>query len=112
MSQFFITNNVDECVKILTDHMTVCLDAQAPVKKYQVRKNQTPWVDEECKHLIEERNIARSIYQADMTVTNWRNYRTIRNKATNLIKNKKHKYKQERILSGNDPRMMWTNHEI
>ena len=50
--------NVEEAAKLLTDKVTDVLDDMAPIKKFQTRTNYAPWLNDDTKHLIAERNAA------------------------------------------------------
>ena len=64
-------------------------EKHAPVRKQTERNVKAPWLDQELKELMEQRNKAKveAIKSAD--VSQWNIYRKLRNKVTKLNKIKK-----------------------
>ena len=56
-------NNVEDAAKIFQDVFGEVLDRHAPVKVFQTRKNYVPYLSEEVKQLMKEREIERRSYK-------------------------------------------------
>ena len=67
----------------------------APLVKVQGRNRVTPWVTQETKHLMEERNNMRQKAVESSLREDWDNYRALRNKCTAaVIRNRKDHWKE------------------
>ena len=54
--ELFICEEPEEAAIIMTRKLTEILNHHAPVKTFQIRKNFTPWLSEEIKKFIKDRN--------------------------------------------------------
>ena len=85
----YSTTDVDMAVKLLTDKIASALDKFAPVKTIQVRPTYAPWLTEEAKELMNQRDLAQLIASQSQSQDSWRHYRQLRNLATKCLKNAK-----------------------
>lgn len=67
------------------------VDNHAPIKKFTVRNVSTPWLDEELKEYMKERDQAKLIAGSSHFKSDWQVYCTLRNFVSKLNK-KKRKY--------------------
>lgn len=65
MNQVFVTDNVDKQVDIFTAVFTECLDLCATQTTKQVNRPFTPWITEELKILMCQRNYAQKLLKYD-----------------------------------------------
>ncbi len=84
------------------------IDKYAPVKKQTVRNVGAPWLDQELKELMDQRNKAKAEAIRSADVSLWNIYRKLRNNVTKLNKNKKKMYYQNRIIDARmDSKKIW-----
>ena len=69
----------------------VC-DKHAPIKKLTVRSLKAPWLDEELRNLMRERDLLKRSAIMSGNVADWQAYRSLRNIITKLNRRKKKYY--------------------
>ena len=69
----------------------VC-DKHAPIKKLTVRSLKAPWLDEEVRNGMRERDLLKKSAIMSGNVADWQAYRSLRNKITKLNRQKKKYY--------------------
>jgi len=87
--------------KTLTDISSTCM----PSKLITVNSRDTPWINENIKSLIKRKNRVHQQAKRHNTQTSWAEFRSIRNRLTNTIRNAKREYMQkldENISSNNN----------
>ena len=80
------TDDVDEAVHLLTTKLNSILDTMAPVKTFQTNTKYCPWLSEDTKVLIQERNKAQEIASENKTDENLSRFKKLRNRVTNNLK--------------------------
>ena len=75
------------------------LDKHAPMKKRLKRNKSNPWMNTDIKKLMLSRDALRQKAIKSGHITDWDEYRSMRNKVTNAIKTTKAKYYQDKLLS-------------
>ena len=78
--------DANEAAEIFTHKLTEILDRHAPVKVFQTRTNFAPWLSEETKQLMQERDRAQIWASSSSRKEDWSNYRVLRNKVTKKLK--------------------------
>lgn len=73
----------------------------APAKTVKITKKKAPWLTENIKLLISDRDKALSRYKKQKTLFNWENYRQLRNHVTSLIQKEKKNYLANKVRSNN-----------
>ena len=82
----------------------------APVKTFQTSTKYCPWLSEDTKKIIIERNEAQKIVSESKTDENFEKYKTLRNKVTKNIKNDKLQWQRKKLdACNNDPGKLWKN---
>ena len=71
----YLSEDVNEAVKIFTCTLRKILDHMAPMKTIQIRKNYIPWISEETKRMIVERNELKKIASMSGHENDWANYK-------------------------------------
>ena len=57
----YLTTDSNEAVQLFTSKVSCILDEMAPVKTFQTSSKYCPWMTEETKEMIKERNKAQEI---------------------------------------------------
>jgi hypothetical protein len=73
----------------------------APVKKRIFRTVKDPWIDEECKNCMVERDGATGVANKSGCTSDWLNYCKLRNDVTKFNKKKKKMYQEAKINGKN-----------
>ena len=103
-------SNVDTAVSLLTCKLTAVLDKYAPIKTIQVRPNYAPWINDNVKEAMRQRDTAQIVASMSQCPDNWREYKNIRNSATKVIKNAKKVWETEQLnYFGNSAKDLWRN---
>ena len=106
----YSTSDVDAAVKLLTDKITSVLDKFAPVKTIQVRPSYAPWLTDQVKEAMNQRDRAQLVASASQCQDSWRHYRHLRNFATSCIKNAKKGWETLQLDSfSNNAKDLWRN---
>jgi hypothetical protein len=69
----------------------VC-DKHAPIKKFTVRSLKAPWLDEELRKLMRQRDLLKRSAIMSGNAADWQEYRSLRNIITKLNRQKKKYY--------------------
>ena len=80
---------------IFEEKIREILDEIAPIKKFQIINNFKPWVRDETKTLMEQRDSLRDTAKTTKIPADWKLYSTVRNQCTSRLKadRKKNYYK-------------------
>ena len=78
----------------LTEKITRVLDKFAPVKTIQVKPSYAPWLTDQVKEAMTQRDRAQLTASVTQCQESWRLYRHLRNFATKCLKNAKKTRKQ------------------
>ena len=78
----YLCTDVDMAVKLLSSKITNILDQMAPMKTIQVRSSYNPWISQETKDLMTERNQAQKEAAETGDPDKWRKYKQLRNRIT------------------------------
>ena len=65
------------------------VDKHAPVKKLSVRTVKAPWIDEELKNCMVERDGAKGVANKSVCTSDWLTYCKLRNSVTKLSKRRR-----------------------
>ena len=108
--EVYTCTDPDKAVQLLTEKITAVLDKFAPVRTIQVRSRYAPWVSEEVKVRMVERDRAQQAAAATQAQDDWRLYRNLRNTVTNLIKRAKKTWETKQLDSfANNATDLWRN---
>ena len=84
LNNIFKTDDVDKQVNIFTDSFSKCLNTSAPLTTKKVKRPFAPWIDNDLRSLIHEKNNLHSAFKRD------RNNPEIRDRYKDLKKQVKH----------------------
>lgn len=73
-------------------------DKHAPMRKWTAQFNSAPWLDEEMKSLISQRNDAKRTADKSGLLSDRQHYCKLRNTVTKLNKNRKREYYKSKII--------------
>ena len=106
----YASTDVNKAVEILTSEFSKLLDKHAPIKKFQTRKHYAPWLSVETKKLMKERDQAQAWAVSTKNPEDWLIYKTLRNKATKILKVEKIQWQKSQLEKcNNDSAKLWAN---
>ena len=71
--------NANEAAENLSRNIWEALDRWAPVKKVQIKPNYRPWVSQETKVLMNQRNYAQELASRTNNLDDWQKFKNLRN---------------------------------
>lgn len=102
------SSDVNTALKAFTGRLFPIIDKHAPLKKFTVRSTYAPWLDEEIKHLMSNRDTLKCAAVKSGDPSDWSVYRTARNMVTKMNRHKKKIYYQDKIREvKNDSKQLW-----
>ena len=111
--------DLDSAVSCFTSKFRYVLNEHAPWIQFQQRKNFAPWLTQETKDLIKQRDEWKSRAKelaslntggnsSQEEIEAWKNFKILRNKINNLKKNEEHRYKKNKTEESlGNPSGMW-----
>ena len=106
----FICEDADQAAQLLTHKLTVILDTMAPIKTIQVRSKYAPWLSNDTKELLKERNSAQATAAQTKDMDDWRLYKSLRNTATARMRQEKKAWEKMKLDSTkHNPSTLWKN---
>ena len=102
--------DVNTAVDIFTKNVNNILDRMAPVKTFQTSTKYCPWLTQETKLLIKERNKAQKLLSENKNQSNLKNFKNLRNEVTRRLRSDKITWQKQKLEScGKDSRGLWKN---
>ena len=95
------SDNADEAAAIFSGMFGTLLNKYAPLKKYQVRNNYSPWLSKETKAMIEARDILKKEAIDEGDAIKMRSYKNLRNSIRNNLKNEEKNYYETKFYQEN-----------
>ena len=103
----YCTLDVDEAAQLLTNKIVEVLNVHAPWIVFQQRTKYVPWVTDETKQLMKERDgykeHAKSLARLDQNDASsaqtdmWLKYKKVRNRVNNLLKQEEIRFKKQKF---------------
>ena len=93
----YMCEDVNLATELFTRKLTEVLDSFAPVRTIQLRKNYVPWLKENTKQLMEQRNLAQQIAISTKNPERQREYKNLRNRVTNMIRSDKRSWEVTKL---------------
>ena len=102
--------DVDEATELFTQKLTNILDKMVPMKIYQTRRKFVPWLSEETRKLMKERDDLHNLAKSSREGRDWENYKKTRNKVTGRLKSEKENWQKKTLDNcNNDSGKLWKN---
>ena len=90
-------DNVNQAVELMSSKITSILDTMAPIRTVQVRTNYAPWLSQETKNLMSERDSLQSRAAKTRCAEDWKRFKTVRNRINSRLKAEERKWQRLRI---------------
>ena len=102
--------DIDEATELFTQKLTNILDKMVPMKIYQTRRKFVPWLSEETRKLMKERDDLHNLAKSSKEGRDWENYKKTRNKVTGRLKSEKENWQKKTLDNcNNDSGKLWKN---
>ena len=99
---------MEPVVELLSSKLTNLLDKYAPIRKIQIRSQYAPWLTEQSKVLMRERDDAQKQAASSKCPEDWRVYKSLRNTINNRLRTEKKSWQSKQFdEKGNDPSKLW-----
>lgn len=99
-------NDVNKKIFIFNNFIINLFNEHAPLKTVRVSKPKAPWLTENIKLIMKERDLALNKFKINRTPENWEQYKQLRNFALSSVRNEKKAYLTA-IQSENDSWKTW-----
>ncbi|XP_071582409.1 uncharacterized protein [Temnothorax nylanderi] len=93
-SSVFTAEDIDSKLRILNDYLLKCFDKHAPLRNVYPRHLPAPWLTNDIKSKMKERNMARRKWKRCRNDTNYDNYKHLRNQVQSLAQTSRINQKQ------------------
>ena len=110
--QIYECEDVELVLQILTDNLTNILDQMAPIRTIQIRENYAPWLSQETKNVMTERDIAQQVAATSKFEDDWKIFKRLRNKVISILKNEKINWQRNKFKKcedEKDSKQIWKN---
>ena len=106
----YMCEDANQAANLLTAKLSKILDAMAPVRTVQCRKNYAPWLSPTTKALMKERDAAQRLAASTGERDHWREFKNKRNTVTARLKSEKKHWERDRLNNAdNNPKTLWKN---
>ena len=106
----YLCQDVNQATKILTNKLGNILDTMAPIRTVQIQTRYAPWLSDNTKQLLTERNNAQKVAASSRDPDDWRFYKHLRNAATAKMKVEKRNWETMKLNnSEHDSSTLWKN---
>ena len=102
-------HDIDSKILVLNGIITELLDKHAPIKNAKVKRPPTPWLTDEIKTLMKYRNNAFFVFKKNKSCANKNEYKRLRNRVNQQIRNAKIKYFYTMFKSQAKSKNIWNN---
>ena len=75
----YLCTDVNKAVKLISDKILFILDLMAPMKCIQIRNNYNPWLSDETRKFMTERDILHRTAIDSKKESDWIKYKKVRN---------------------------------
>ena len=106
----YLSENVNKAVELMSNKITSILDTMAPIRTVQVRTNYAPWLSQETKELMSERDTLQSRAAKSKSAEDWKKYKVLRNRINSRLKSEERNWQRIRISEcGQNSAKVWKN---
>ena len=108
--EIYESEDPNEAACLLTNKINTILDRMAPVRTFQIRSKYAPWLSEDTKDLIKQRNQAQKVAAESKNGDDWNQYKSLRNITKSRMKQEKKFWEKCKLDSNqHNPSNLWQN---
>lgn len=100
-------DDIDNKVKLLNELLIVLYNKHAPWRVARVKRPPAPWLTDDIKRMMRERDCAHRFFKKHPTETNFTKYKQLRNKTKQTIRNARLRHAHEILGVNSTPASMW-----
>ena len=106
----YLCSDPNSAVELLSNKITAILDIMAPMKTFQVRTNYNPWLSQETKRMIDERDRLHKLAVDTQNTEKWADFKVLRNKINNRLKSEERVWQKIKLNDcENNSKDLWKN---
>lgn len=102
------SNNIEEKVDIFNNKVLDHLNRHAPLQRIHFRNLPAPWLTEEIRKRIRERNRLRRVWRRHKNDTSYKNYKISKNSVQNMVREAKKSYHLAAFEKIENPIIIWS----
>ena len=88
---------VNEAVDIFTSNLTIILHKMAPEKTFQTCANFAPWLSEDTKKMMWDRDRVLTRVKTAKNEDDWSSFKKLKNKVNKRLQNEKHLWQKSKL---------------
>lgn len=101
-------NTIDEKISFINDNLLTLLDIHAPLKTIRITKKYAPWLNQNLKLMMKERDKLLARYKRTKSSKDWTSYKSVRNAVCVTVKTEKKAY-YNAVLKNSESKDLWHN---
>ena len=102
-------DHVETAVDLFTNNFVSLLDRHIPLKVIQTRTKYVPWLSDQTKQLMDERDLAHSLAASSNRQDDWTTYKKMRNKVTTKLRLEESSWRKSKLSRiPNNPAQQWS----
>ena len=106
----YLCTDSNSAVELLSTKITSVLDLMAPMKTFQVRTHYNPWLSQETKILIAERERLHKSAVETKDPEKWTSFKALRNKINNRLRSEERVWQKNKLnYCENSSKDLWKN---
>jgi hypothetical protein len=103
----FHSNDVNHMLNILNCYLNYLFETFVPVKRRRITKNPAPWISDDIRQLMRQRDKSNLKARRTKNPADYQNYKQIRNRCKQVIRNAKSRYHRNLISSTRSSSTLW-----
>nr|CAH7754851.1 unnamed protein product [Callosobruchus chinensis] len=84
--------NIDDKLNIFNSRLIGLFDKHLPIKSSRITKPKAPWLNDEIKKMMKDRDAAKSKFRKTPSTLNWDSYKNSKNRVNHAISKAKRNY--------------------
>lgn len=99
--------DMDRKVEMFNELILTIYDSHAPIRQVRVKHKPSPWLTDDIKSIMAERDTAFRHFKRNKTDETFETYRFLRNRTSQLIRNAKIRHTHERLSGETNTSQQW-----
>ena len=105
--------NCENAAAYFTEKLNEILNEMAPIRTFQIRTKYIPWMSQETKDMIEERNKVQKEASSSNKTEDWVKFKRLRNRIISRLRVEKSEWQQNKLEQlGSDSSAIWKNAKL
>lgn len=108
LDEIFYTQDINNKLNIFYTTLINLFDKHVPLKTVRINKKRAPWLTDNIKMLISQKNKAQAKHRKNPSIGSWAYYKMLRNAVNHAISREKEAYFKF-ISQSKNPKTLWQN---